>query len=433
MKPHRRRVRPLVHALCCLGIIANVPVRAAAQDNSLEAVAGTEVRVSRLEATVTFPVDRADWWGWSPARPGRGAYFWQLSIHDKGAPRAITLRIEPEQLRIFRTLRALVSGNQALICWPYPYCDRQTRVRTGVSDGRLVLTIRDSTAIAELFGLRPEVATAYRSGPDVPGEVRAPVRVTYVDPQLPLPDSAIRAAAAERRSRHFAQINRASRAIVVERPHAHLWLVVGDSASAHVRQSRCTEGNCLISGPVFPRARWSVADSSIARVRPAGERSVQLLALRPGRTVLRVAGLSSPGDTLPGFNPYPGELEREVVVTGPVAAVRICPRWPVSPGRFPLHVEVTDSANNVFRDPPIGIGFGAGYTKLEPSDTAGLQLQGSGAVNLTAEFGGKADTLRLRVIPGRRTPNPSQTNEGERCDPAALTSALPVARRPDED
>lgn len=432
MTPRAFRIRPLAHLPCLIGLIAGIPVRAGAQEDPLAAVAGTEVRVSRQEATVTFPVDRADWWGWSPAREGKGAYVWRLSMNDKGAPRDITLRIEPQPIRIYRTLRALVSGDRALVCRPHPYCGgTQVQVRTSVSDGRLVLTIRDSAAIAELFGLRPEVATAYRSGPDMPGEAQTPVRVTYVDPQLPPPDSAIRAAAAERRDRHFASINRTARMIVVERPHADLWLVAGDSASVHVRQSRCTEGNCLITSPLFPQARWSVADSSIARIRPAGERSVQVLALRPGRTVLRVTGLGSPSDTMLRFNPFPAEVEREVVVTGPVTAVRICPRWPIRPGApFPLHVEVTDSANNVFRDPPVGIKMGS-FT-LEPSDTAGVLFHGSGASTLTVEYADKADTLRLRVIPGRRPPNLHEGNESERCNPSALTSALPAARRPDD-
>lgn len=423
----RRRIRPLAYVLCWIGIIA-IPVGAGAQEDPLEAVSGTEVRVSRQEVTVTFPVDMAHWWGWSEGNRSSRPYSWRLRMDDEGPPRAIALRIEPRPGRIYRSLSALVSGSWGSVCWPDPYC-AGTPVRTSVTDGRLVLTLRDSAVISELFGLRPDTATAYRSGPDMQGGVQSPVRVTYVDPQLPPPDSAIRAAAAERRRRHFATVNRASREIVAQRPRANLWLVVGDSAAAQVQQSRCSYDMCVISGPAFPEARWSVADSSIARIRPHGKRGVQVVALRPGRTVLRVTGLAGPGDTVGAYNPLPGEVEQEVVVTGPVTAVRICPRWPVYAGApFPLHVEVVDSENNVFRDPPVRIAMGDGSTRLAPSDTAGVLFHGSGSISLRAAFAGHADTLQLRVIPRRRGPDVHQGYERAGCYASALTSALPTPR-----
>lgn len=440
MRPRPNRIRSLARSPWVIGIIiAATPALARAQEDTLPTAEGTEVRVSRREVTVTFPEDPAYMWGW-PDRDRGGAYSWRLTINDdEGPPRAITLRVEPQPWRPGRTfglLEGLVSTGDARVCWPVePYCDG-TRVRATARERRLVLTVRDSAAISELFGLRPEMATASLWRPGMRERARSPVRVTYVDPHLPLPDSAFRAAAAEQRRLHFSRVNRATRTIVAERPHANLWLVVGDSVRAGVRESRCSYDTCVASTPAFPGARWSVADSSIARVQPTESGLARVFALRPGRTVLRATGLHGTRDTVPEWNPFPEEAEREVVVTLPVAAVRICPRRAVyADAPFPLHVEVVDSGGNVFRDPPVGIRLGNGSFEIAPSDTAEIRFQGAGSTTLTAAFAGHADTLRLRVIarrPRAEARPASPGGDAEECSSAALSSALPV-RQPPED
>lgn len=408
MKSGRRRRRSLALVPVWIGIIAATPAWAGAQEDVPAAVAGTDVRVSRHEATVVFPLET------QPARGETASSFWRVYIDDEGPPRSIGFVMEP-------------SGRQeARVCFPAPpRCDG-TRVRSNVQRGWIALTVRDSAGVAELFGLRPEVVTASVWRPGMREAARTPVRVTYVDPQLPPPDSAARAAAAEQRRLHIARAHSGARLILSERP---LWLLVGDSVAAQVRESRCRYDTCMVTIPAIPDAQWSVADSSIARVHLAPSGSfVQVFALRPGRTLLRVTGMPVTDDTLYSLAQ---EAEREVVVTHPVTAVRICPRanhYINTP--FPLHVEVVDSAGNIFLDPPIKVRMNGGW-ELTPSDTAEIRFSGgTGANTFTAEFGGHADTVRIRVGPlhGGR---PRRPTEAEACSAAALRPVLSAAKPPD--
>jgi hypothetical protein len=411
MERGRRRIRSLALVPWCIGIIAATPAWAGAQEDTLAAAvaAATEVRVSRREATVTFPAST------EPARTSGaiGSSFWRVRINDEGPPRTIGLVMEQ-------------SGSfDARVCRPIPpYCDG-TRVRANLQGGRVALTIRDSAAVSELFGLRPEVVTALVYRPGMQEAAQRPVRVTYVDPQVPEPDSAFRAAAVEQRRLHTSRVHQAGRVIVSDRP---LWLLVGDSVAAQVREGRCRYDACVISIPAIPDAHWSVADSSIAGVRLSEAGAfVQVFALRPGRTLLRVTGMPASDDTL---YTLPREVGREVVVTLPVTAVRICPRGNLLTNTpFPLHVEVVDSGGNIFLDPPIKVRMNDSW-ELTPSDTAEIKFSGGGGRNtFTAAFGGHADTLQVRVTPNRWQWRPP--TEAEACSPSALRPIVSPARRPD--
>ena len=107
---------------------------------------------------------------------------------------------------------------------------------------------------------------------------------------------------------------------------------VGDSVNVWVQYYHCLSDLCseYDFGDREPRdwGRWSLSDSSIAtlhRLSAWGEasgyppndddRARKLVALRPGRTMLRISGVRTAADTMPSRTPLDSILEREIIVT----------------------------------------------------------------------------------------------------------------------
>ncbi|HEX6750249.1 MAG TPA: hypothetical protein VF092_23350 [Longimicrobium sp.] len=400
---------------------------AAAQDDRLpsSAVQGTEVRVSSVEATITFPRYDAAAWGWlaGDGRMLRGGYEWRIFMEGEGIPRQVHLSVLPprDARRSFPSLAALVAAGDARVCWPVMMitCD-QTPVDADVRGGRVVLTLRDRAAIRRLFGLRPDSTMASVTVPGRPQQATwTTVPITYVAPQLPPPDAALRAEVAAARRLVHAQLNGGGRSIQAEDFSSHLWLTPGDSVVVRIEENRCQGDACSETATSFADARWSVDDGSVVRLREIpdtasrrrrhvfGKRPVLLTALRPGRTTIRISGLHSDLDTIPIPGRFVPEIAREIVVTGPVAAVRICPRPEEVPGGIPIpfRVELVDREGVVYRDPPANIVIHDGAPYLHwpaPGDTT-IRFDRLGPVVLTTTpFAGLSDTVRLRVVAPRR-------------------------------
>ena len=290
------------------------------------------VTVSRREVRVVFPRDTARAWGWSDRKDAEyyPVYEWGVMVEGMDGPRALVARVyrENDEARQFASFDRLVNASRGDLCSPGMIwqCTASTVRATVGDDGRVVLTFLDSAQIARLFGMRPAIVDAWHSRPGAEGRSsRDSVRVEYVEPQIPLPDSATRDDAAHSRRRYEASISLVAR-YINGRVEA-LQLRVGDSTAVYVSEMQCRHDVCT-TGSTPLDSGWTVADTSIARLQVVppdstdghtvfifGGKPLYLKALKPGRTMLRVRGIQSGLDSAPSSEPPARELEREVIVT----------------------------------------------------------------------------------------------------------------------
>jgi hypothetical protein len=161
------------------------------------------------------------------------------------------------------------------------------------------------------------------------GIFAAPVR--YIDPPILL-DSAERVEVAKEHRRREASINRYGRGIDTWSHGRTLSMVVGDSVDLWVQYHHCLSDVCSTHDFMDrePRdwGRWSLSDSAVATLHRSNrmgeadgfppndrDRARKLVALRAGRTVLRVTGVHTAADTMPSLTPLDSILEREIIVT----------------------------------------------------------------------------------------------------------------------
>jgi hypothetical protein len=249
------------------------------------------------------------------------SYDWTATFDGMDGPRSLSVHIgrgygQPFSRR-FSSLAELVAAAGAAFCRPGMFADcSQADVSASVQDQRVVITLRDSTIIARLVGLRPGWAHVRHSRPEVPFAFRRDsTRIEYIDPQIPQPDSALRAEAAASRRRYQAEVNSISRGIRAPgQGRDGVWMAVGDSVAFSVTETRCHFDVCSSYNPVESDSGWTAADSSVVRLRavvdsPGHRRldgpSVSVIARRIGRTSVRVRGLSGSGDTLPSVSRLP--------------------------------------------------------------------------------------------------------------------------------
>ncbi|HKG95640.1 MAG TPA: hypothetical protein VKA84_27265 [Gemmatimonadaceae bacterium] len=397
------------------------------------------VLASAREVRIIFPRDTARAWGWSERDdPSVSAgYVWHVVVDGLDGPESISLQAGRGYgggARDFPSLDSLVAAGWTLHCAAGAGmsgdCARDV-VAARVEAGRVVLTMRDSATIRRLFGMRPPFVRLWHARPDAEsrGDVDS-VRVEYVAPQLPAPDAAMRAEAAPRRRRYEARVNEITRHISAGRADlaggvvSELWLAVGDTALLYVSEAHCSFDACGVhpSASVLDSG-WSVTDSTVVALRNPPEpprlgRSgtgssapapvAAAVALRPGRTELRVRGLHSPADTMPSRTPVPRELRRRVVVTPPVGRVRIAP-LPDSVyvgDTVDVRVRVTDRAGRPIEGAPAGLLVTGGSMNRFWTAAGPVRFvpTAPGRLRLIASFASFADTLTLDVRQRRTAP-----------------------------
>lgn len=315
----------------------------------------TRVVVSREEVRVIFPpaadpdgslvdVERCEGsggvvrWGWSVAVPEARVGFRSLGVRGSvtcGEP-------APE------SLEGLILGGRAGVAPSGMFLQYEpTPVDAFVQDGSVLLVLRDSTAIVDLFGLRPEAVEASAwgfSGRD--GAWTETVPVAYASPPLPPVDSAFLAEARATRLAWEQSIRRTSRRIEAvdsrgARLVAPVWVAVGDSIHLEVREVRCVHDSCRVREIEASGASWSVEDPGVATLGVMEPRpDLRAYALRdvvtlsptfvrgvaPGRTRVRVEGIPDQADQAPLWMGAPTSLEIEVVVTEQPARIELGPR-----------------------------------------------------------------------------------------------------------
>ena len=285
----------------------------------------------------------------------------------------------------------------------------------------VVLTLHDSARIARLFGMHPTYVWVAEARPDGNPPLDS-VRVEYVAPQIPEPDDSTRADAARSARRYQASTTYFHRYIDAgDRLESPIWLVVDDLVPLRVNEHRCTaSGDAWCpSGPAMAAdSGWTVDNSSIARLlRPADDAPrtdwkslgvrFYLKAVRPGRTTIRVRGVHAPSDTVPSRTPPERELARDVIVTLPLARIRITPRPDVVvAGRmFFLGTRVFDVNGHAVAEYPVryDVEGERGARGARSESAISLDLRRRGKTRIVASVPGLADTLVVTIVDSSAT------------------------------
>jgi hypothetical protein len=378
------------------------------------------VLVSRREVRVIFPRDTARAWGWS-ASIADGyvpSYYWGVMVGSMDVPRIISLRVDRTKgrARDFPSLERLVAEGRAQSCvgGTIGVCTN-SGLTARVDSGRVVFILTDSLRIASLFGLRPEWVRPWRLSPEEPFNITLDsVRVEYVAPQIPMPDSTLRAEAARRLRAYEDRVTWTNRYIDGGlRGGGAIWLVVGDSTEVQLVEDQCVNDVCYGRSSVVPDSGWAVADTSIAHVHtmlPGTDRSVfhsstpavYLVARRPGRTTLRARGLHGAPTMSRRNDRERGRLSLDVVVAPGIGQVEIEPHADIVSIRKPLElsVRVVDDAGNPLEHAPVSITLidGPHREVRGGNDPMTVYFATPGRRMLIAAFGGRADTSYVNVV-----------------------------------
>lgn len=385
-------------------------------------MAETEVIVSRTEARIVFPPDPARTWGWPDRDPVEygDTYRWGVSVEGVDRPLIVSLEMfRSDSARRFPSLEALVQQGEPMISEPGMFQHRVAgKVTAGVRRGRLVLAVRDSAAVRRLFGMRPSSVRVWHSRPDGLASGRwDSVTVRYVDPQMPVPDSAFRAAASLARRRYEASITSRRRYIADGRSDwGTLWLQPGDSAQLYLSRSTCRHDLCRAERVYTPDSGWTTGNRAIALVRVHGDSSdriarvidhrsgVYLIGVRPGSTTVRIDGLPDSVDREIEDRVPERSIEREVVVLPEIGRIGIVlARDTVAAGELvEVHVVGFDADGRRLGPVPADLTFHEGQDRstIDGSRPVYHRYRTPGTKLLTARLGAQTDTARV-VIVGR--------------------------------
>ena len=407
--------------LWCLTAVAQNGVGATLRQHTPAAGDTTRVTVSRREVRVTFPRDTAGRWGWperqDPANPPQ--YWWGVMIDGMDGPRFLELRVGPTTpgARTFTSLESVVSAGTSALCgggW-ISRCNT-TGASAAVVDGRVVLTLRDSAAIARLFGRRPATVTVSQRRP---GELYRydplPIQVEYVAPQIPAPNEATRADAARSRRADKAWRSIIGRTIAggVQLSDT-VWVPLGDSVRLHIEEPRC-DGDVCFGGQFDSPAAWAIGDTSIVQARVvdrglaptdfAHARMIVLTARQIGRTTVRADLPPSVSDTMPSREPPERSLGRGINVVPPVARVELTtPSDTIRVGsRAEFRARALDRSGRVVSGLPLRLLYATqrSVTAVASDKSFSYIWSSPGSETIIASFGDKADTLAVTIAPRR--------------------------------
>jgi hypothetical protein len=386
--------------------------------------APVRVLVSRREVRVVFPPDTAHRWGWTAKKANSYAptYQWGIDIDGIDGPRSFGFgadRFNDSSARSFTSLRQLIATDKPGLCsgGMVTYCDK-SRATAFVENRSVVIVLRDSAVIRRLFGLRPTHVTSWQRIPtdtaSLPREDS--VRVEYVAPQIPEPDSAFKAEAVRAHRRYYTSVHRSYRELKRSSGDraGPIWLNVGDSTSLSVFVIKCASDFCSERNEDTYVAGLTVDDTSIAELRtPAaseGQRrlritpQIQLLARRPGTTTVRLRGLPIDADEEEGGRKSQRELARAVFVAPAIARVELSPRRDTVRVHesVEFHLRAIDITGEVIEHLPASLtvdnepASGELHTATDPLR---VMFRTAGTRILIGRLGSHADTLRITVVP----------------------------------
>ena len=394
---------------------------AAGQSATSAAPDSIRVIVSRRVARVIFPRDDAGAWGWSALtdREYLPSYLWSVQLDGADGPRSMRLLIgrRDSSAKRFPSLDSLVRTGTPELCTPGMIANCTSDGMSAlVEDRHVVLVLRDSAAIARLFGLRPATMEGVQSRPadTLPVATRR-VTAEYVEPQIALPDAKAFADARATRRRFEESISWISRRIDARDAHsgAALWVVVGDSIPVQVQESRCHYDSCIVTNLPVPDTLFTIGDSGVAEVRGSSSlrsrlalfgASAQLVGRRPGRTSLRIALPPFASDTAPSREPPGRTLTREVVVTRPLRRIAFVPNPDSVRVGTPISARLmaVDDQGRRYENPPAQLSMSDGARSFETVTTDSIPrvaFSTPGTRTIVAKWGVLTDTLTIRVLP----------------------------------
>lgn len=236
------------------------------------------------------------------------------------------------------------------------------------------------------------------------------VRIDYVSPQLPLPDSVVQSRAqrsAESERRRVERVNRGIRARGVYLGTRPVWLEAGDTIHVHFYRELCRHDAC--GGELDPpHGPWSVEDGKVAAVEVRQDTGVVGRFRIPGqrRTILR--GIQ-PGSTTLAVRVGDDSVVARVVVAPAIRSFFLDPSDTIitSADSLTVGLRMNDTVRALPADAPIRLSLGATNT-FEPSSRAHYDSV-SGRVHLVfgragehlliATLGQHIDSLRILVVP----------------------------------
>jgi hypothetical protein len=304
--------------------------RSAPQSGQGDARDSVHVTVSRREVRVVFPHDSSREWGWTASRASDydPHYAWIVDASGAGGVGTIRLDLEREVAipQRFTGLARLVDVARPSRCVTGQFRmfeeRSETRCTPGgsratVEENHVVLVIDDSATIASLFGFRPEHVSVSHLAPSKPMEHWARVPVRYVGRRLRPDSAAIRAAQRDAgwrfRVRRYIGGNEGR-------------LFVGDTAPLTLAQAVCEYDVCHPGREALSDSGWTLSDRRLARLLPAEKRSAgradrlmetpsrMIVALRPGRVVVRARGVHGLLDAALESSTPLYDLERTIVI-----------------------------------------------------------------------------------------------------------------------
>ena len=380
----------------------------------------TTVTASRREVRVVFPREDAERWGWSADTnvAYNPFYGWSVLLDGMDGPQILQLFIGRRAVSAYRfpSLDSLVAAGEPQLCATGMMLGpcKSAHIAAFVEDQHVVLVMRDSVAIGRLFRLRPATVQTWRSRPtDTPRFAATYATVEYVEPQIPIPDSAALAEARASRRRYEASISHISRTIHTDNGGFGdaIWIAVGDSTTLEVQESSCHHDSCTARPLWLDHSYLSVDDSSVARVRAASAQranrffdgSAKLFGRRPGRTRVHVALPPMASDTAPSSVPPARMLERDVVVTRRLARLDFLPRSATinAGGTVTVRLRAIDVNGRVHAKPPARIevkGEERSYA-TSADDPMRFSFSSPGRHTVIATLGALSDTLTIRVLP----------------------------------
>ena len=323
--------------------------------------------------------------------------------------------------RRFALLETLVSSATSSFCAAdvIGYCPTRA-ASLSTSDGRVVLTYRDSATISRLFMLRQPTVVVSRLTPTDSLAIQETVPVDYVQPEIPPPNDETRAEAERARRAYDRSVRRVERYITGgPQPYGTLWIQLGDSGLAGVGEMHCFHDVCW--GPSFESAiTWSVDDTSVVSTRVvvpdtlspdssivyftfSRARPLMLRGRKLGRTMVRAELEASESDTVPSRTPPSRSLSREVNVIPRVARIELTvPRRTIRAGEeVELRVRVVDRLGHRLAV-PVDLEHAGNGTVMGESRERVPYIFSAGRATVIARFGPMADTLVLGVLPARK-------------------------------
>lgn len=321
--------------LATSSLLALVPSPSGGPDARRSDDGAAVVFVSRDEVRIRFAPDTASSWGW-PAQPDsthRARYYWFVTVDgaDGAEYFSFVVRQRDATARSFGTLADLVREGEARVCqlgMLINDCRTNSALSSYVEDGRLVISLRDRASIVRMFGMRPRSAHVIVDGRGLDG---GEASIRYVDPQLPLLDSAQRAEVMSSRRQWASDIYSRSRVIIDASQNGGLWVAVGDSLQLGIQELECLADVCgRFEAPrETPRTwgRWTLSDSAVASLHPTtnpqasdaffydSARVMVLVGVRPGRITVTASGVHTVADTMPSRTTVDTIVTRDVIVT----------------------------------------------------------------------------------------------------------------------